>query len=95
MSKAQPVLIELQPGAYYWCRCGKTKNPGFCDGSHKGSDKEPLEFSVKEKNKVAICACGRTKTPPYCDGTHLKNNQKGYGLSTVPQDSVLSGEFPR
>ncbi|HEV8327733.1 MAG TPA: CDGSH iron-sulfur domain-containing protein [Nitrospiraceae bacterium] len=31
---------------------------------------EPVEFSVNEKNEVALCQCKQTKTPPFCDGTH-------------------------
>lgn len=67
-----PFIKELEAGTYYWCTCGKTKTPPFCDGSHKGMGKEPLQFNITEKKQVALCNCGRTKTPPFCDGSHLK-----------------------
>lgn len=73
MSNKHPLMVTLVPGTYYWCSCGKTKTPGFCDGSHKGTDKTPLEFAIKEKKQAAVCNCSRTKTPPFCDGTHTKS----------------------
>ena len=72
MSKEYPILVDLEPGTYYWCTCGKTKTPAFCDGSHKMTDSKPLAFIITEKKKVALCNCKRTKTPPFCDGAHAK-----------------------
>ena len=72
MSIKHPFMVYLQPGTYYWCSCGRTQTPGFCDGSHKGTDKTPLEFVVQEKKQAAVCNCSRTKKPPFCDGTHDK-----------------------
>jgi len=72
MAKQLPIVKELEPGTYYWCRCGKTENGAFCDGSHDEKDRGPLEFKVKEKKKVALCTCRQTKNAPICDGTHAK-----------------------
>jgi len=66
----KPMVLELEPGEYPWCSCGRSESQPYCDGSHKGSEFKPLVFEVEEKKKVALCNCKMTKTPPYCDGTH-------------------------
>lgn len=65
-----PNVLELEPGSYWWCACGKSQNGTFCDGSHKGSEFSPKSFQLDEKSQVALCRCKHTQTPPYCDGTH-------------------------
>jgi len=66
----EPTVLELEPGTYYWCACGKSANQPFCDGSHEGTPFEPREFEITEKQSVALCQCKHTKNPPFCDGTH-------------------------
>lgn len=65
-----PAVQTLEPGTYHWCSCGQSKKQPFCDGSHKGSEFEPMTFEISEKKEVALCQCKRTGTPPFCDGSH-------------------------
>ncbi|MCW8901841.1 MAG: CDGSH iron-sulfur domain-containing protein [Gammaproteobacteria bacterium] len=67
-----PYPVELEPGNYWWCACGKAKNQPFCDGSHQDTDFEPLKFNIAAKNTYHLCGCKKTKNPPYCDGSHNK-----------------------
>ncbi len=70
MSDQHPITLDLEPGTYYWCSCGKTKNQPFCDGSHEGTTFLPIEFKIAEKKAVTLCNCQRTSDGPYCDGSH-------------------------
>jgi CDGSH-type Zn-finger protein len=67
-----PFVLELAPGKYYWCACGKSKKQPFCDGSHKGSSFTPVLFELQESRKIAFCGCKMTDNKPLCDGTHKK-----------------------
>jgi len=72
IAKNIPVIMELEPGTYYWCACGRSNNQPFCDGSHKGTEFNPLEFKIENSKKAALCQCKHTAKSPFCDGTHSK-----------------------
>lgn len=65
-----PIKLDLEPGQYWWCACGRSQKQPFCDGSHKGTDFTPLAFKLEEKKTLWLCACKRTKSAPNCDGSH-------------------------
>jgi CDGSH-type Zn-finger protein len=67
-----PYILELEPGDYWWCVCGRSKKQPFCDGSHKVTEFSPMKFSVTEKKKYYLCGCKHSAKKPFCDGTHNK-----------------------
>jgi CDGSH-type Zn-finger protein len=65
-----PYALELEPGKYWWCACGRSANQPFCDGSHKDTGFSPVAFELAEAKKVWLCGCKHTHDQPFCDGTH-------------------------
>lgn len=72
IAQKMPYVKEEQPGKYYWCACGQSKNQPYCDGSHKGTSFSPVLAEVNETKKVAWCGCKMSANKPFCDGTHTK-----------------------
>jgi CDGSH iron-sulfur domain-containing protein 3 len=70
IADTKPVVLDLESGIYYWCSCGGSANQPFCDGSHQGTEFQPLKFSLEEAKKVALCNCKSTQNSPFCDGSH-------------------------
>lgn len=63
--------VELEPEtSYWWCACGKSSSQPFCDGSHKGTEFTPKEFTVEVKKLYSVCGCKHSKKGHFCDGTH-------------------------
>lgn len=70
IAQAGPCIVDVEPGTYYWCACGKSKSQPFCDGSHAGTDFMPVEIIVNEAKTLFLCGCKHTEHKPYCDGSH-------------------------
>lgn len=65
-----PMVMDLEPGTYWWCACGLSATQPFCDGSHKACDLRPVKMEIAETARKALCQCKHTKTAPFCDGSH-------------------------
>jgi len=70
VAQKTPIQMELEPGEYWWCACGRSKSQPFCDGSHAGTGIDPVRLESTGKSSVYLCGCKLTATPPYCDGAH-------------------------
>ncbi len=68
-----PVTAEVEAGkTYQWCACGKSKSQPFCDGSHQGSEFEPLVFTAEKTGVVTFCGCKQSRNGALCDGSHKR-----------------------
>ena len=70
IANKNPAVLELEPGTYWWCACGRSSNQPWCDGSHKGTQFEPVELNIEESKKYALCQCKHSNNGAFCDGTH-------------------------
>ena len=70
IAQKHPYKLDMEPGTYYWCACGRSKNQPFCDGSHKGTSFTPVKVEIEEARKVAWCGCKHSENKPFCDGKH-------------------------
>jgi CDGSH-type Zn-finger protein len=67
-----PFVMNVKPGTYVWCSCGKSKSQPFCDGSHESTGMRPMFVEITEEKQVAWCGCKTSGNKPYCDGSHKK-----------------------
>src|SRR5690554_5633821 len=67
----KPAKVTLKEGEEYaFCRCGRSKDQPFCDGSHAGTDFSPKIFTAEKNGDAFLCQCKHTEDAPFCDGTH-------------------------
>ncbi len=67
------IKIEVKEGkSYFWCSYGKSSKQPFCDGSHKGSQFNPVVYKAETTKKMFFCTFKQTDNQPFCDVSHNK-----------------------
>jgi len=70
MPQRGPYIVEVEAGQQYlWCSCGRSANQPWCDGSHAGTDFEPIAFEAPISGEFHMCGCKQSENKPYCFGT--------------------------
>ena len=68
-----PFAVDVEAGKrYWWCACGRSAKQPFCDGSHAGTDFQPVEYTTDAARKVYFCGCKVSAKAPLCDGSHAR-----------------------
>ena len=70
VAQKAPYAIQVEPGSYAWCSCGKSANQPYCDGGHKDTSFKPVIEIVTETKTVYWCGCKNSKSGAFCDGSH-------------------------
>ncbi|HMA98625.1 MAG TPA: CDGSH iron-sulfur domain-containing protein, partial [Wenzhouxiangella sp.] len=83
----KPIKVSLEKGKEYaFCRCGRSSDQPFCDGSHKGTGITPKVFTADKDEDAYLCRCKQTGDEPFCDGSHKQFSDDQVGKQAPEKD---------
>ncbi|MBD2100546.1 CDGSH iron-sulfur domain-containing protein [Leptolyngbya sp. FACHB-261] len=50
----EPTIVSLDKGTHYLCTCARSQNSPYCDGSHKGTQFQPLVLELEAPQTVEV-----------------------------------------
>ena len=75
--RAGPYPVKVKAGERYkWCSCGLSKSQPWCDGSHIGTEYEPIRFTAPINGVFYMCGCKQSENAPYCFGNCTGNARR-------------------
>src|SRR6266576_2558661 len=57
----EPTIVKQVSKSVAYCRCTRSKNLPFCDGSHAVTNIQPFVLELEQPQTIAICRCWRSK----------------------------------
>ncbi len=77
-----PYVVNVEEGkTYLWCACGLSKTQPWCDGSHEGTDIEPIAFEPPLTAEFHMCGCKRSDNKPFCFGNCRGHDRRAQSMS--------------
>lgn len=68
VAQKAPHSVNEEPGARWWCACGRSAGQPYCDGSHRGTGITPVRVEINKAGAVAHGGCKATGPQAWGDG---------------------------
>ena len=76
------IAVDVEEGkSYYWCSCGKSAKQPFCDGSHKGSEFNPIAYKAEVTKKCFFVLVNKLIINPFVMVHITKSNIENLDLT--------------
>jgi len=66
----KPYVLDMKPGTYSFCTCGRSEKDPFCDGKHANTYFKPEIVKIEKDQKFYWCGCKDSDKGAKCDGAH-------------------------
>ena len=78
------IKIEVKESkSYFWCSCGKSSKQPFCDGSHKGTEFNPVLYKAELTKKMFFALVNKLITSHFVTAHIIKSNIANFCFLTI------------